>query len=122
MKKRLLCFALTLALLVGLFPAVSWRAAAAQAPTALWIEPSETNGLPARIDVFEHKIQTGGSTWNPTYTTYYEIYLPGNAVVENCLLSWDGDTQVTVGGTAYSSGACPIPSPTTTCPFSWASV
>ena len=78
------------------------------APTKMWIEPSETNGIPAQIDMF--KAQTGGTNNNPTYT--YQIYLPGNANVGSCFLSWDGNSQVTVDGEVYASGECPIPSVT----------
>ncbi|MDO4413698.1 MAG: CotH kinase family protein, partial [Erysipelotrichaceae bacterium] len=80
------------------------QAVTATAPTQLWVEPTETNGIPARIDVFKKQ---SGSSWNPTYT--YQLYLPGNVNVENIMLSWDGDAQVTVDNTAYTSGNCPIP-------------
>ena len=66
------------------------------APTALWIDPSETNGIKSRIYVFEN-------------TAEYQLFLPGNAVLSECFLSWDGDTQAIVDGTSYESGTCPIP-------------
>ena len=70
---------------------------AVTAPTSLWIEPSESNGLPSRITVYKK-------------STSYLICLPGNAVVSECFLSWDGGTTARVGGTSYDSGSCPIPS------------
>ena len=81
---------------------------AVSAPTSLWLEASEDGNIPSRIDVF--KKRTGGTDRNPTYT--YQIYLPGNAVIDGCRLSWDGGAMVTVGGTTYASGECPIPSGT----------
>ena len=75
------------------------------APTKLWIEPSESGGIPAQIDWFK---KNTGSTYNPSYI--YQFFLPGNAVLEECFLSWDSDAQVSVDGTVYDSGTCPIPS------------
>ena len=100
-KNRGLSFLLVL--IVGIFFAFSVQAAVE--PPDMWITASETNGIPAQIDVF--KAKTGGTTYSPTYT--YQIYLPGNADPENCYLSWDGDLQATVDGETYSSGSCPIP-------------
>jgi len=80
-------------------------AKAVTAPTSLWVDPSETNGIPATIDLF--KMKTGGTTYNPTYT--YQLYLPGNAVLANCFLSWDGGATVTLNNVTYASGSCPIP-------------
>ncbi|MBR4743168.1 MAG: CotH kinase family protein, partial [Oscillospiraceae bacterium] len=105
MKHRILFFFLTLVVIAGLLPAVTLPVVAATAPTKMWIEPSETNNIPAQIDVF--KAKTGGTNNNPTYT--YQLYLPGNANLANCYLSWDGDTQATVEGSTYTSGSCPIP-------------
>lgn len=93
---------------------ISLRAVNATAPTELWIEPSETNGIPSRIDVF--KANTG-STYYPTYT--YQIYLPGNADVENCFLSWDSDMSATVNGSLCESGTCPIPGVNETVTYSF---
>ncbi len=66
------------------------------APTALWIDPSETNGIASRIDVFRNR-------------TGYQLFLPGSAVLSECFLSWDGDMQATVDGQMYRSGSCPVP-------------
>ena len=84
---------------------VSVSAAAVSAPTSLWVDPSETNGIADRIDVF--KAQTGGTSTNPSYT--WQLYLPGSVDPANCSLSWDGGMQATVDGVAYDSGACPVP-------------
>ena len=65
-------------------PAPEPLRAAAAAPTEMWVEPSETNNIPAQIDVF--KAKTGGTNNNPTYT--YQLYLPGNANLDNSLLFW----------------------------------
>jgi uncharacterized repeat protein (TIGR02543 family) len=100
--KKILIIALILVFALQLMP---FTASAADAPTQLWVEPSDTNGIPARIDVF--KMKTGGTNNNPTYT--YQVYLPGNAVPANCFLSWDGGATVTINGTTYESGACPLP-------------
>ena len=70
------------------------------APAALWIDPSETNGIGSRIYVFEN-------------TAGYQLFLPGCAVLSECFLSWDGDMQATVDGRTYTSGSCPIPAPET---------
>ncbi len=103
MKKILvIAVILVLALQLLLFAA---SAEETSAPTQLWVAPTETNGIPVRIDLF--KAQTGGSDSSPVYT--YQVYLPGDAEAENCFLSWDGSLQATVDGMTYSSGSCPIP-------------
>ncbi|MBQ5973306.1 MAG: CotH kinase family protein [Oscillospiraceae bacterium] len=107
MKNRLFAWLVILAAIVVLLPAAVPKTGAAAAPTKLWVAPTEVNGLPAQIDVFRKK--TGGTTMNPTYT--YLLCLPGNAILSECFLSWDGDLQATVGGAVYDSGSCPIPSP-----------
>ena len=83
--------------------------AAATAPTAIWVEPSEANGIPARIDVFFKSERV------PNNTTFKEnqLFLPWHAVPDNCYFSWDGGATVTVGGVTYESGMCPIPAPGT---------
>ena len=95
-----------LAFLVITFSALTITASAASMPTTLSVEPSETNGIPSQINLF--RARTGGTSMNPTYT--YQLYLPGNAVSEECFLSWDGEATATVGNVTYESGACPIPS------------
>lgn len=74
-------------------------------PTSMWVSPSDENGIPVRIDVF--KAKTGGNRFFPTYT--YQLYLPGDAELENCFLSWDGKASAAVNGVSYTSGKCPIP-------------
>ena len=110
MRKRVLSLVLIILMVFSMLPAVTLTAKAATAPTTMWIEPSDSNGIPVRIDVF--KAKTGGSTWNPTYT--YQIYLPGNANLDECYLSWDGDMQATVDSTSYASDECPVPPVNTT--------
>ncbi len=87
-------------------PQISTVSIAVAAPAALWVEPAEANGIPARIDVFRAVHENGAS--EPDHT--YQLYLPGNADPEACYLSWDGDMQAVIDGVAYDSGACPIPS------------
>ena len=87
--------------------AMELRAVAATAPTSWWVTPSDTNGLPSQINIFEKR--TGGNNWYPTYT--YQLYLPGGVDLNQCYLSWDGGATVTISGDSktYSSGECPIP-------------
>ena len=104
--KKILIIALILVFALQLMPftaSAEEPKASASAPTKLWVAPSEENGIPSQIDVFKKK--TGN--YNPTYT--YQVYLPGNAVLANCFLSWDGGATVTINGTTYESGACPLP-------------
>ena len=75
-------------------------------PTRFWVTSTDTNGLPATAVIEAFKAQIGGSN-NPTYI--YQIYLPGNAVLENCFLSWDGSATVTIDGITYESGELPVP-------------
>ncbi|MBQ3708516.1 MAG: CotH kinase family protein [Clostridia bacterium] len=109
MKKRLVSLALALIMIVGLMPTLAMPAEAATAPTNLRLEPTETNGIPAQIDVFKARVQTGGTSWNPSYSEIYQIYLPGNVNATNCFLSWDGDAKATVDNKTYPSGECPVP-------------
>ena len=92
--------ALLLLVFVGVFAFCPKPAAAATAPTKTWIAPSESNNIPSQIDVWAAK---SGNT------TVYQYYLPGNANVAACYLSWDGDMQFAVDGVVYESGTCPIP-------------
>ena len=111
MKKRVISFILVLVMVTFSVPVFGSTANAASAPTQLWVEPSEANGLPAQINVYKNRVQTGGSSWNPTYTDVYQLFLPGNVEdLATCYLFWDGDIQATVDGITYSSGECPIPS------------
>ena len=89
--KKILVVALILVLALQLMPLAA-SAEELSAPTKLWVAPSETNGIPVQIDVF--KANTG-TNYNPTYT--FQLYLPGDAILENCFLSWDGGLQATVG-------------------------
>ena len=105
MIKRSLAILLTLAIAIipaAVFPQTAY---AASAPAAFWVAPSETNGIPSRIDLF--KSRTGGTKKAPVYT--YQLYLPGNADPADCRLSWDGDMQAEVNGKLYTSGECPAP-------------
>ena len=129
MKNRMVSLFLTLALLLGILPAYTVPAGAAQSdlPTSVWVAATEANGLPIRIDAFQRRSYTqtrekqvekpgtcgiGTTTETERYTVYlddYEIYLPYSADVSQCFLSWDKNVSVTVGTQTYTSGTCPIP-------------
>ena len=59
--------------------------AGTSAPTKLWVAPSTENNIPVQIDVFNMS-KSGYSS--VTYTC--QLDLPGNVVLENCFLSWEG--------------------------------
>lgn len=82
-------------------------AATAVAPTTVWVEATEENGLPVKIDGF--KVVTSGR-WP---RTIFQLYLPGNVDLSKCFLSWDGGSQVTLNNVVYESGTCLLPSPST---------
>ena len=119
MKNRITALFLTLGLLLGILPLYAMPVSAVEAnlPAAMWVEASEANGLPIRVDAFfrgrdDREIEISGSCY-PEYKTIhvavYEIYLPASVDVSQCFLSWDNSLTATVGGTGYASGACPIP-------------
>ena len=101
MKRRVCSVLLTVVMIVSLIPNLALTVNAATAPTMMWVAPTDTNNIPMQIDAF----QTAYS--NNTYTC--QLYLPGNADLTSCYLSWDGDMQATVDNVTYSSGTCPIP-------------
>ena len=72
------------------------------APTTVWVEATEENGLPIKIDGFK-----------VSGTSVFQLYLPGNANLSKCFLSWDGGAQVRLNRENYESGQCPLPSPST---------
>lgn len=104
-KKQILFFAIALLLFAGMFSVYFLVINNTSAPDEMWIEPTETNGIPARIDVF--KAKTEEAAGGDAYT--YQLYLPGNADPENCFLSWEGGARAVVDGRSYASGKCPIP-------------
>ncbi|MBE7006789.1 MAG: hypothetical protein E7424_06550 [Ruminococcaceae bacterium] len=108
MKKRLLSMLLVLCMVCSLLPAIALTAGAAEGdlPTILSVEPSETNSIPARIDIF--KASSSGGGWGGSSTSY-DLYLPGNADPAKCFFSWADGLQATVDGKSYASGACPVP-------------
>ena len=108
MKKRLLSMLLVLCMVCSLLPAIALTADAAEGdlPTILSVEPSETNSIPARIDIF--KASSSGGGWGGSSTSY-DLYLPGNADPTKCFFSWADGLQATVDGRSYASGACPVP-------------
>jgi|GEM_PF-611920 len=131
MKKRLLSMLLVICMVCSLFPAIALTAGAAEGdlPTILSVEPSATNGIPARIDVFKTSSSSGGGGFpgggfpgggfpgggqgggTTTPGGNYDLYLPGNVDSTKCFFSWADGLQATVDGQTYASGACPIPAP-----------
>ena len=109
MKRGKCNLIILLAIVLSLFLVVNCTTVYAADAPAMWVSPTETNNIPIQIDVFQGRIQTGGSYWNPTYSYTYQVFLPGNANLADCFLSWNDDLQVTVDGLTYSSGNCPIP-------------
>ena len=107
MKDKLFSFAIsfsvTLVMIATIVPILTLTVHAATAPTKMWVEASDTNGIPVQIDIFV-------TATGDTATNKGQLYLPGNADTESCFLSWDGDVQATVDGIVYDSGECPIPS------------
>ena len=89
--------------IVGMMPAFTLDAKAETAPAGMWIEPTETNEIPARIDAFAVKTEGADAEY------IYQLYLPGNVAPETCFLSWDGGAHAIVDDIAYHSGECPIP-------------
>ena len=126
MKKRILSYLLTLALVLGLLPAFALPASAAQGdlPAVLWVEPTDTNGLPARIDVFVSGSSTTSSGWgnNKTTTTTFTslLCLPGNIDATSLFLSWDDGLSASAStGGSYASGVCPAPGPDNTVTYTF---
>lgn len=88
LKTRIFSGLLALILCISLAAVIPTAYAdAAAAPTKLWVAPTEANGIPVQIDVFGKRVQTGGTTWNPTYSYEYQLCLPGNVDLANCFLS-----------------------------------
>jgi len=109
MNKQALIILFVIALFGYLFPTgVIATEAASAAPTLMWIAPSEENGIPAQIDLFETD-----SSASDGQDRSYQLFLPGNALPEHCFLSWDGDITAVTGGISYRSGTCPAPAPGT---------
>ena len=67
---------------------------AASKPTTIWIEPTDTNGIPSQINGWFVEAGT---------TDRYEFYLPGGVNLNNIFISWDNDATVTFNGNTVSS-------------------
>ena len=120
MRKPLISFSLMLIMFVCMLPIVTLPVYAADpAPTALWVASSETNGIPAKIDVFVSKTETSGTGTNRTYTYTCMLFLPGNVNPSNCFLSWEGNINAASGNASYASGACPVPAKGNTITYSF---
>ena len=100
MKKRLLSALLAVCMVVSLLPAFAMTAGAAEGdlPTILSVEPSATNNIPARIDIFKASSSSGGWGGGGGSSTSYDLYLPGNVDPANCFFSWADGLQATVDG------------------------
>ena len=68
-------------------------------PTNLRVDPTKANGIPVTINVFYN---------DQNDVKMNQLFLPGNVVLDQCFLSWDGGATATVNGQEYESGACPI--------------
>ena len=90
----------------------SSRAPRAADSNTLWVDPSADNGIPSQIRVLQKGLASYGTSG--ASTTDFQLFLPGNANLSACYLSWAGDKPVTVDGVAYASGTCPIPAVGTT--------
>ena len=136
MKRRIISIILVLCMAASLFSGLTLSVGAADEalPEAMWIAPSASNGIPSKISLckpYAKKSGGGGGWpgggggwpgWNPgggggqtTPTeeegSSYQLYLPGNAAVENCYLTWDGGLTASDGEKTYASGQLPIPAP-----------
>ena len=112
MKKRILSWLLVLCMVVSVLPTIAF-AAEGDLPTTMYIAPTEAGKIPAKIEIFKASSGGGGGWGGPggggSSSTTYDLYLPGDAVVAQCFLSWEDGLQATVDGRTYASGACPIP-------------
>ncbi len=100
MKNRLVSLAITIMMLFIMIPGATQTAYGASAPTNIRVEASAEGNIPMRIDAWK---ATSG------YSTVYQIFLPGNANLSRCYLSWDGGATATINGNTYESGSCPVP-------------
>ncbi len=78
-------------------------------PEQIWVEPSGSNGISARISLIKPETGSGDESQDPADTVVYCLFLPGSADPEECFLSWDGGMQAEAGGAVYDSGECPVP-------------
>ena len=112
MKNRLISLAITMMMLFIMIPAATQTAHAASAPTNIRVESTDENNIPMRIDVW--KVTSGSST-------VYQIYLPGNANLSKCYLTWEGGASASINGSTYESGLCPVPPVNTETTYSFKS-
>ena len=92
MKKRLLSMLLAIGILISLIPGLTAAAAEGDFPETLTLFPNNGNRLPSWIDL----------TADPSgEADHYHLYLPGNANVINCLLSWNGGLVAEYEGKEY---------------------
>ncbi len=132
MKRNLLSIFLVFCLLISLFSGLTLAASAAEEalPETLWIAPSASNNIPAKILLCTPFVASGGGgggIWGgwggwgggggavtPTPTeepSGYQLYLPGNVAPGACFLSWEGGLSASDGEHTYLSGQLPIPAP-----------
>ncbi len=110
MKKRIISMLLVLCMLLSLLSAFGVSAAEGDLPATLSVEPSESNNIPAAIDLYKSSTSGGGGWWGGgTTTTTYHLYLPGNTDAANCFFSWEGGLKGSDGANSYDSGAMPVP-------------
>ena len=126
MKKRLLSLLISLSILISLVPAVSASAEGAappaepdevilmadeeEFPETLTIYPNNGNRLPSWIDL----------TPDPSgEADKYHLYLPGEAELLNCFLSWNGGMVAQYNGREYDSGQLPVAAPGETATYTF---
>ena len=102
MKKRLLSLLISLSILISLVPALSvsaqdaappeeltLMAAEGEFPDTLTLAPSNGSNLPSWIDLTPDPSGAADS---------YHLYLPGNAELVNCFLTWNGGLDAAYNG------------------------
>ena len=105
MRKRILGIFLMFCMALTLLPVMSLPVLAEEGslPSILIVEPSETDGIPSKIDVVAASYDDGSNT------VACDLYLPGSAVVSQCFFSWPDGFKAVVDGEEYDSGLCPVP-------------
>ena len=105
MRKRILGIFLMFCMALTLLPVMSLPVLAEEGslPSILIVEPSETDGIPSKIDVVAASYDDGSNT------VACDLYLPGSAVVSQCFFSWPDGFPAVVDGEEYESGLCPVP-------------
>ena len=130
MKRRTISMLLVACMTISMLAAIAAPALAASGdlPSTMWVSPSDTNGIPVRIELNPDVSSSGGypGGCNPgggggagTSSTAYNLFLPGDAVPSECFFSWDDGLEASDGESTYESGSLPIPAPGETKTFTF---